>query len=437
MNNRLNLFDKFINGSLNQGEQEELEDLLKEDDLQREFVEYTIETQSYVSMLKKLDSEPVKKVKKQPKVLRLLMLGAAAIIAVSFYLNLQKFRGFFLDGKSVSVNELINVEKEQTLTAHDGSRLFLEPGAQLEILSLKPVRIILHKGELKADIMPQKKSFEIIAGETITKVIGTEFKLLKNDSLVDLKVEEGKVVFGTEEKAMTFTAGQAGRVDENGLARLNSRYKDWYDWSRKYSKSSEVFVYLNFSDKEALNNISELTAGKIVFERRYGEYVEGRWPEKLALKDGGLESLANADLKTGQDFTVWSWTKLNTEKKIYPPILNADNPQWRLQFSSKGDFIHAGHNINVVDGEIAMKKEQWQFLAVTFSREITKTYVNGVFDKSMPGEDSGLIPKSIKIGFYKQFKLFRIFNGLIGEVGIQKGALSEQQIQEIYEATKP
>ena len=431
------LFDKYINGSLSSSEQKELEEILKDEEIQREFVEYTVETHAYVSMLNKQANEPKKKVKRQSKVLPFLMFGAAAVLAVFFYLNLNKYRNFSLDGAYIGLNEKISVDSEQKLSAFDGSYLVLKPGTELEILSVDPTEIQLYKGEVIAEVMPQKESFKIIAGKTVTKVLGTQFKLFKNGDQVDLFVEEGKVSFGTKESSLIFAAGEGGRVDEDGLARLAAPYKKWYDWSRDYAQRDDVFVYLNFHDETSLNNIAELTKETIVFENRYGDYEQGRWSEKLALKSGGLESLKNSALELGQNFTIWSWTKLNKEEKIYPPIVNADKPAWRLQFSRDGDFIHTGHNTNVLDGKILLEKEKWQFMAVTFTRETAKVYVNGKFDQSMPGEDSSLLPQSLKIGYYNQFGIFRVFNGLIGEVAIQKGALSEQEIKELYEATRP
>ena len=56
-------------------------------------------------MLKKHKNEPRRKVKKQAKVLPLLMLGAAAILVVFFYLNLSQYRHFSIDGEYFSVNE--------------------------------------------------------------------------------------------------------------------------------------------------------------------------------------------------------------------------------------------------------------------------------------------------------------------------------------------
>ena len=323
------------------------------------------------------------------------------------------------------------------LTSYDGSKLILSPDSEIEFLSYEPVELVLHKGELKAQIQPQKKSLKIKVGNTITEVMGTGFTLQKNGDQVDLLVEEGKVSFGTEEEKQLFLAGEAGRVDKNGLARIDSKYKKWYDWSRKYAKNEDILVYLNFADKDSLNNLAVSTKESMSFVKRYGEYTYGRWAEKLAIENGGLESLNNAAFGITNEFTVWSWVKLNSEIKEYPPILNAENLQWRLQFSLKGEFIHAGHSSEVVDGKIAMDKDQWQFLALTFTPKQVRCYVNGKLDGIMPGEPFTVLPDSIKIGYYKQSNLFRIFNGLIDELAIQKKSLSASEIKEIYEITKP
>lgn len=431
------LFDKYINGSLSEEEQTELAELLQNEEIQRKFVEYTIEIRSYVSMLKMIKSEPRKKIKKPARTLRLMVLGAAAVITVFLYLNLAKFRSFSLDGKFVNLNEKIYAETETQLSSFDGSKLILSPDSEIEILSYEPVELVLHKGEVKAQIQPQKKSLKIRVGDTITEVMGTGFTLQKNGEEVDLYVDEGKVSFGTKEEKLFFTAGEAGRVDENGLVRIDSKYKQWYDWSRKYARNKDVLVYLNFADNESLNNIASATNKSINFEKRYGEFTGGRWAEKLAIKNGGLESLNNEHFGVTQNFTVWSWVKLNKELKDYPPILNAENLQWRLQFSLRGEFIHAGHRTEVVDGQVNMEKDQWQFLALTFTAGEVRCYVNGKLDGIMPGEPFNVVPDSIKIGYYKQSNLFRIFNGLIDELAIQKQALSASEIKEIYEITKP
>ena len=103
MSEYTDLFDKFINGSLSQEEQCELQELLEYEDIQREFVEYTVETRSYVSMLQKQQKEPSRKVKKQSRVLPVMLMGAAAIIAVFFYLNLPGANGFSINSSLMEV----------------------------------------------------------------------------------------------------------------------------------------------------------------------------------------------------------------------------------------------------------------------------------------------------------------------------------------------
>ena len=437
--NREVLYDKFINGSLNSDEQLELQILLEDDDIQKEFVEYTVETRSFISILHKQAKEPKVKVKKQSKPLKLILLGAAAIIAVLFYLEVQKYTDFRINGETVKVNTPIKSE-QLTAISYKGSKLTLMPGTELKIISNDPPKVLLAKGELKADISPQTKHFEVMTETTSTKVLGTVFTIDKAKDYTDILVEEGKVNFSSGGKQVQLKTGEALRSQNNGLFPIGFEYRKWISWSKNYAENDDVLIYLNFLNKDSLNNIAKNTAGKIIFERRDGEYARGRWPEKMALLNGGLESLDNKSLGLHNEYTVWAWVKLNKDhqpKDIYPPILNANDPQWRLQLSKDGTLAHAGHNTKNFDGKIPMAKGSWHFLAATFTNSQMTLFVNGKADSSFAGENTVKIPESIKIGYYKQFTIFRIFSGAIDEIAVQKGALTEKEINEIYLNTKP
>lgn len=434
MSEHRELFDKFINGSLSEEEQRLLQELLECEGIQREFVEYTVETRSYVSMLQKLDKEPSRKVNKQSRVLPLLLLGAAAIIIVVFSLNLPGSKGFQVNDRLLVQGEKVSAEKVLNINASDGSTLVLEKGTLIEYISYEPSEFILHQGRIDVKVSKQRSSFKIRTEESLTEVLGTEFSLERRGQVTDLDVNEGKVKFSSGKESRIVKVNEAVHVKDGKIYNHSSRYEGWHTWTEEFAKRNDLLLYLNFAKESELNNVADSTRNLLKFKHVSGSFDKGRWQQKMALKHGGYETVSTEGLEQTKEITVWAWVKIGEEPGIWPPVILGDLPHWRLQLSKEADRSHVGF-VQFIDGKQPLKQGQWYFLAATFSKNEVLLYTNAEKEGSLNGVDINSVTKTIYVGMNPRD--VRIFNGLIDEVAMHKRVLSQEELKDIYNATKP
>ena len=310
----------------------------------------------------------------------------------------------------------------------------LEKGAVIKFVSHEPPEFFLRKGRVKVKVSPQKNSFRIKTDESLTEVLGTEFSLERNDAITDLRVSEGKVKFSNGEESLIVKENESVHASGDKLYNFSSRYKDWQIWTKEFAKRDDVLLYLNFAADNQLNNIAESTKEKVKFEKVSGEISKGRWPQKLALENGGYRTFSTAGLSFTKEITVWAWIKLGDEPGIWPPVILGDTPHWRLQLSKEADRSHVGY-VQYVDGTKNLNKGEWYFLAATFSQDEVLLYTNAELDGSLDGVEIKNVTRTVFVGMNPLDE--RTFNGLIDEAAMMKGVLTQEELKEIYEATRP
>ena len=99
---------------------------------------------------------------------------------------------------SAMITKTNNSSHNQTLVLSDSSIVVLMPGSALQFVEefTGPVRQVTLTGDAFFEITPQvKKPFLVYAGETVTKVLGTRFRVtaLAGEDVVKVSVKSGKV----------------------------------------------------------------------------------------------------------------------------------------------------------------------------------------------------------------------------------------------------
>ena len=135
--------------------------------------------------------------------------------------------GFWAGGRSarprVAVEELITKKGERVeIRLSDGTRVTLAPESRLRVAPQagQPTREVDLVGEAYFDVAADAEHpFVIVAGSTVTRVLGTEFgvRAYPSDSTVQVAVADGRVAFrasGTREAdAVVLRPGELGRLE--------------------------------------------------------------------------------------------------------------------------------------------------------------------------------------------------------------------------------
>jgi transmembrane sensor len=146
-----------------------------------------------------------------------------AAVAVGGSLGL----GFWAGGRTaipaVAVEELITKKGERVeIRLSDGTRVTLAPESRLRVSAQadEPTREVDLVGEAYFDVASDaERPFVIVAGSTVTRVLGTEFgvRAYPSDSTIQVAVADGRVTFhasGTSEAdAVLLRPGELGRFE--------------------------------------------------------------------------------------------------------------------------------------------------------------------------------------------------------------------------------
>lgn len=95
------------------------------------------------------------------------------------------------------ITKINSTPHNQTLMLSDSSIVTLLPGSTLEFPERfdQTARLVTLSGDAFFEVMPQSKPFLVYAGETVTKVLGTRFRVtaFTDDDQVRVSVKSGKV----------------------------------------------------------------------------------------------------------------------------------------------------------------------------------------------------------------------------------------------------
>lgn len=126
-------------------------------------------------------------------------------------------------------------QEKTTIDLPDGTKVWLNQNSTLSYKKLFDKRVVNLEGEAFFDVAKMNgKPFEIFAGNSKTKVLGTRFNVraYSKEERVELMVEEGKVEFSAENKpteSILLTADEYGiytketqRIEKAELAKINA-----------------------------------------------------------------------------------------------------------------------------------------------------------------------------------------------------------------------
>lgn len=176
---------------------------------------------------------PAKKKRKTISLSLLIKIAAVTLIFAVAY--------WFISGKlSIKANELVIISTQQNVIKNyplpDGSFVWLNNTSTLKYdKDFKKSRTIYLTGEAYFEVAHDKSHpFRVFAGKSVTTVVGTKFNLdTRSENKVKLSVLEGKVLFGSENKAtMAFTKGQQGVFDNETteVAMIENIDRNYLSW---------------------------------------------------------------------------------------------------------------------------------------------------------------------------------------------------------------
>ncbi|MCM8538301.1 MAG: FecR domain-containing protein [Lentisphaeraceae bacterium] len=432
------LFDKYLNNSLSESEEQELHDLLQDDQVGAEFVDYCLEmhanTQVASDLLEgktsqsRLNPKPIQFKKYLPKLITI----AAALILV-----------FWISQPTQNESQLTNKSSSNTLTP--GMKIAtkkyapykLDDGSKIEILGDAEVRsnkeIFLKSGIVLVTAQKQiNGQLKVITEDATATVIGTQFTVRKLTHGTSLEVSEGTVEFTHKGKKETLTMGEAAIANSGNIFKSKKglnylRYKLYADAIRQ-DKSLKFFMNMETENPLGIQGFKEGIA-----ELVDGHFVDGRTPYTKALK--GVINIGNSigfDLKLPA--TYGAWVSIS-EPSPGGTILSKGDNSLRLQLGIEGLHLHAGfgRNMNAIDGHSEMQLNKWHFVTFSSDGDKARLYINGFLDserKIFASRFNNEFP--IMIGKNAQV-LERVFNGLISEPFILQRALSASEVRQLYE----
>lgn len=144
------------------------------------------------------------------RVIFVAALAVATAVAAVFVLRLRRAPAVPAPASSASA---LPVAEELRRVAFDaGSQGFLEPGAELETNFIGPARfeVTQRKGKVRYDIRhdPQREFVVHVADVTLA-VLGTEFSVELRESMVNVRVERGRVRVFDAERSTDLKSGEA------------------------------------------------------------------------------------------------------------------------------------------------------------------------------------------------------------------------------------
>ena len=451
--NKHDLFDKYLAGSLSEKETDLLVDLLKDEELGRELVEYSLETKLFIDYGKKVKSKisprsetsKFKIKRKRKSALPILLI--AAMMAFAF-LGVQLFneknsaeistkslvevkRGGVVTpaSKGLEEGDIVHALESSEITFQDGSSVELSAGAELIVQELVLNKVIvLNKGKLKINAMPQDLGkLKVITRDSSTEVIGTRFSVHKLQVGTILEVYEGRVRYSNEKEVIEVTKGGIAYTDpQKGMIKLKSSNKNalWELWNKLNKNDGSLHFYTGFTKG---SHSGKLIAGQIKSDSKNRSY----------LSEGTILFPESVDFKVGNEITMFAWVRIRQDS-IHAPVLTKGDGSWRLQIHHRRPHVGYGKALGrgFLDSEDVLSVERWYMVHQVIYQDRVEVYVNGekVTDEKVSNVD--LNGRGLVMIGGNSDKEGLVFKGDIGEAGLYKRALTEIEIKEMYDLGK-
>lgn len=383
------------------------------------------------------------------------------------------------------------------ITMDNGASVIVQSPAQFTLES--PSQIFLQQGKLVVKVEgASEQSFVVRSPHASIVDYGTEFGV-QVDAMSNTvtHVYQGRVELRSGanplrfENRLSLTPNQAGQADpmgnlakKQGLAdqfvrseefdiRLKasqgSGYHRWLAYSLRLRKDPELAVYYTFEKDpgkpDRLINVADSTRGDLNGQLRSARengqkpaWCEGRWPQKNALAfDRSQRQYAEAApdprLSINGPITVAAWVYRGSDRDGGHIVANRVSAQsfcnYQLGYRSPSDSgwkhsIHLARKLNSDDRANQISSTPlpdvfgWVFVAATHDNETLKFYLNGdLVDTQYWPRKQELAEAGLVIGTDFAVNAVDRFTGKIDEVVVLKRVLTENEIDEMYQAGKP
>ncbi len=382
--------------------------------------------------------------------------------------------------------------------ANSGAQVIVEAPATFELVNAN--RIVLHQGKLVGDVPEKAIGFNVITPSANVIDLGTEFGVAV-DSMggTEVHVYEGKVslrprdvephrttseeLLGGEARHVNASGSSTRRIPtdplrfvrrdefEASVQAQHSAYHRWRAFSYTLRRHPDLVAYYDFELDETqpnrLINTARVTHGTLngSFEGLAGlpEWTTGRWREKHAVAfDHHRRAMVRVPYESTLDLdgevTIALWVLMRdldrsqhllTQRQLQPRS-DSLNFVWNgtdksaQQFTPHATLFSTGigtietyRNLFVPAPQV--RPFQWTHLAVTYSPQGTRHYVNGQETGRIPGHTTISRSKADLLigGVERELYENETLQGAIDELIIFRRALSDKEIRELYEQGKP
>ncbi|MCM8528070.1 MAG: FecR domain-containing protein [Lentisphaeraceae bacterium] len=453
MNNE-DLFDKYLSDTLTATEEQELYDLLKDDEISQQLVEYSLEIFTNVKtandLLKgntsKERSELVKKHQEPIPFIKYIIMAssAAALLLLGLWISrpvsiedaeISKIgeKANIVHGGKFRPGDSIKTNKPTHFEFMDGSKIKLFG----EVTVHSDKLIYLKSGTININAVPQENGPLVVKTDNASaEVVGTSFTVRRLEKETALEVSEGKVKFSHEGVSEEFSSGIAVVTHKGQLvsSRKGLKHVNLKIYSQTLVSDPALKLYTPMENTDPLKVHGLYTApSKLVS----GTLVKGKNEFTRALKNGILEIEGSENFELSMPCSFGVWVNIN-EFENYPPILTKGDNAWRVQMNVNGKRFHIGFGDNkqFINSKKFVEADKWYFLTFVATKDKVKIYVNGELENEKEIDSHNFKNDStIMIGGNKTVPQ-RNFSGLIGSTFILQRELSESEISDLFERYK-
>jgi hypothetical protein len=151
----------------------------------------------------------------------------------------------------------------------------------------------------------------------------------------------------------------------------------------------------------------------------------------------------DSSLKPTEAITVVVWANIHTTSEkscglVSKAPLGSSYGDWDLQLSGgTTPYIHINNNGKSVGAANALTLGHWYHIVATYDRAYLRLYINTI-EETAKAYSTALATSTntVKVGLFYVDGPTRYFPGIIGEIMVYNRALTPQEIQQNYLATK-
>jgi hypothetical protein len=366
---------------------------------------------------------------------------------------------------------------------YSGARLVMEGPAELQIVSSTEARC--SHGRLLAEVPRLARGFRVETGQLNVTDLGTAFGVDATEGRTEVHVFKGEVEFSSKTSSnQALVEGRAALAEGNGPPRLMAanagvftamfdlqkrslaaeavRYDQWRVSNSRLNQDPTLLVHLDFENlgdsdwdlRNAAEKKPAMTDATIIG----CQHAEGRWPEKPALEFQSVNDRVRLDVPGRFDsLTLSAWVSVKGLDRQFNSLFMCDGLQeGTIHWLIRNDGVLSlmvkgpgtGYQIAASAPVLTLDKfGTWVHLAVVIDGKARQVvhYVNGF----------PVVRKELKLG--PPFRLgsaelgnwdaqagpdpgpalIRNLGGAIDEFSLFSRALTDREIQQLYDEGRP